>query len=577
MDANRNPNAIEALAPTAPAERIEALDVVRGFALIGIFLMNVEYFNRGMGTMGQGMPTGLSGLDWLASWFIAYFVQGKFWTIFSTLFGMGFALMLARAEKAGRGFIAPYLRRVLALAVFGAAHYIFIWNGDILFSYAVAAGALMIVSYGRAKPILLSMLGLCAIGFVPGLNFAFAIAGGLAFVGLVTLYMRNEKRVSWRGYSMPLSSFVLLALGIVGVIAATVLWLMPNAPEAARAPVTALGIILLIFAFLSARFREPEEKRRLRVGASLYLFMATMTTIGGAVQLLRPVDPPVPAAAPAVAAPAVAAPAVAAPAKEAAKKPPKTEAEKAAERQAARARSLKEFEKANREEERIFSKGTYRESVEFRAREFPAKAVSDALFAVVLIGMFLIGAWFVRSGVMENTRAQLPLFRRLATYLLPVGIGLGLLGSLIARSHTLGDNHDGYGLAQGLLDLGNLGACLGYVGLVIVMLHSNSVFSKVRVLAPAGRMALTNYLTQSVISTFIFYGYALGNWGMPRAWQVVYVAVFFGLQVAFSHWWLARFRYGPMEWVWRAFTYRTMPAMRIGSDTRNIPPAALHG
>src|SRR5258706_3450728 len=149
MEAEINAMHVEPLAPIAASERIQALDVVRGFALIGIFLMNIEYFNRALATMGQGMPKELVGLDWLATWFVNYFVQGKFWTIFSMLFGMGFAVMLTRAERSDRGFIAPYLRRILALAVFGAVHYIFIWQGDILYSYATAAGALMIVLYGR--------------------------------------------------------------------------------------------------------------------------------------------------------------------------------------------------------------------------------------------------------------------------------------------------------------------------------------------------------------------------------------------------------------------------------------------
>ncbi len=127
----RSEIAVARLAPIT--ERIEALDVVRGFALLGIFLMNIEFFNRAMNGIGMGMPEGLTGLNWLASWFILYFVQGKFWTIFSLLFGMGFAVMLTRAQDAGRGFLGPYLRRILALAAFGAAHYIFLWGGDILF------------------------------------------------------------------------------------------------------------------------------------------------------------------------------------------------------------------------------------------------------------------------------------------------------------------------------------------------------------------------------------------------------------------------------------------------------------
>ena len=128
--------------------------MVRGFALLGIFLMNIEFFNRTFASFDEGMPRGLTGMNWLASWFIAYFVQGKFWTIFSLLFGMGFAVMMVRAEQAGREFKKVYLRRVLALAVFGAAHFILLWEGDILFSYAVAALMLMVVLYGKTRPLL---------------------------------------------------------------------------------------------------------------------------------------------------------------------------------------------------------------------------------------------------------------------------------------------------------------------------------------------------------------------------------------------------------------------------------------
>ena len=110
--------------------------------------------------------------------------------------------------------------------------------------------------------------------------------------------------------------------------------------------------------------------------------------------------------------------------------------------------------------------------------------------------------------------------------------------------------------------LGNLPACLGYVGMAILMLHSNSAFAKIRVLAPFGRMALTNYLTQSVICSLYFYGYGLGHWGMARTWQVAFVAVVLALQIVFSHWWLARYRFGPLEWLWRGFTYRETPVMR---------------
>jgi uncharacterized membrane protein YeiB len=67
---------------------------------------------------------------------------------------------------------------------------------------------------------------------------------------------------------------------------------------------------------------------------------------------------------------------------------------------------------------------------------------------------------------------------------------------------------------------------------------------------------------QSLICMVFFYGFALGHWGMPRAEQVLFVLVVYAAQIALSHWWLARFRYGPMEWLWRGFTYRQVPPWR---------------
>jgi hypothetical protein len=60
---------------------------------------------------------------------------------------------------------------------------------------------------------------------------------------------------------------------------------------------------------------------------------------------------------------------------------------------------------------------------------------------------------------------------------------------------------------------------------VVLMLHGGPLVSRIRVLAPMGRMALTNYLTQSLVCALYFHGYAFGQWGMPRAWQVVFVGV----------------------------------------------------
>ena len=179
------------LAPVAPSERIQLLDVLRGFALLGIFLMNVEFFSRSMLEVSSGIEAGLPALDWLADAFVYVFVRGKFWTLFSLLFGMGFAVMLARAQAAGRPFAGLYLRRTFGLLLIGLGHALFVWSGDILFSYALAAFVLLLcfrktpvgrlpkwgaVLYGAV--VALVLLAGAAMAALPDASGAAAAAGG---------------------------------------------------------------------------------------------------------------------------------------------------------------------------------------------------------------------------------------------------------------------------------------------------------------------------------------------------------------------------------------------------------------
>jgi uncharacterized protein len=191
----------------------------------------------------------------------------------------------------------------------------------------------------------------------------------------------------------------------------------------------------------------------------------------------------------------------------------------------------------------------------------------------VLIAMFLLGLWFVRSGIMANTKQHLPLFRKLALFALPFGVGLGLIGSQIA-THAIPGTPNGFQFAQGLLMLGNLPACLGYVAVIVLMLNSR-MFAGIKVLAPFGRMALTNYLTHSLVFSAVFYGYGLGLFGIARIAQLGCVVAMVLVQVPLCHLWLKHFRYGPMEWLWRAITYWQIPAMRVApSNNIGLPHPA---
>jgi uncharacterized membrane protein YeiB len=552
------------LAPTAGNERIEALDVIRGFALIGICIMNVEYFNRAIADLGRGINPNLTGTDFIISFITQYFVTGKFWTIFSLLFGMGFAVMLTRADQAGRSFLAPYLRRIFALAVFGACHSIFLWSGDILFSYSVAAACLLITMYGRPKYIAAGIVLCVLVGLAPkaavlagvpeksapDLGAFLGIAGGLAYFSLIGWWLRGETRV--RKLNMPAVALLLLVVGIIALIAAVVMWLVPGTPREARLGLPVFGLVVTILGILSHKFHEPKSERPWRLGVGMYVFSFSMMTGIGGMMYMLPEKPETVAQAGAVASPE-------------ADKATKAKAEKAAER----AKRLKEREEAVKKEVQVSTSGTYAEHLALRAERFAKHAPGEVGFATILVGMFLLGSWFVRSGIMENTRAHLSLFRKLALFGLPSGIGLGLLGASIAMHSVPGSNGaDGYQLASGLLMLGNLPACLGYVGLVVLMLHSGSVFSRIRVLAPFGRMALTNYLTQSVGGALYYFGWGFGHYGASRLHQMAYVACLVVLQIAFSHFWLSRFRYGPMEWLWRAFTYWTIPPMSLEKPSR---------
>jgi hypothetical protein len=230
------------------------------------------------------------------------------------------------------------------------------------------------------------------------------------------------------------------------------------------------GPLLLLTGWLSWKYHEPAEKRSLRMAVSIYVFAGVAMTAMSLIQHFTP-DPAAAAARPEhsrAAAPGgrrQAAPSAAAPVASALPggKPKKTG--KNARGNEGRAR---EAAQGARRPEGRGSQGLhhrhYLDAVDVARAPFLEKAAGDAGFAVVLTSMFLLGVWFVRSGVMEDTAAHLAFFRKLALYGLPVGIGLGLLTSFIAMSHTPGDRYDGWGIARGLTMLGNLPACLGYVG-----------------------------------------------------------------------------------------------------------------
>jgi uncharacterized protein len=135
------------LLPTSAGERADWLDALRGFALLGILLVNIGVFSgyvfRGPISTWMSVSSAWQSLDPALDFAVSTLAQGKFYSLFSFLFGLGFALQLRRAETMGALAMPIMRRRLTWLFVFGLAHALLIWFGDILTVYAVFGFALL--------------------------------------------------------------------------------------------------------------------------------------------------------------------------------------------------------------------------------------------------------------------------------------------------------------------------------------------------------------------------------------------------------------------------------------------------
>jgi uncharacterized protein len=178
------------------------------------------------------------------------------------------------------------------------------------------------------------------------------------------------------------------------------------------------------------------------------------------------------------------------------------------------------------------------------------------------LGRFLLGAYVARRGWLQNARELLPQVRRIFWIALPLGLAIELARVLIGEAELIAAPS---WVPEAMHVVGVPILDLGYACGLILLFHSARFSRLALVFAPVGRMALTNYLTQGVFIGLILYGFhgglALAGEIEPKIVLPLCLA-FFALQTGFSHWWLGRYRFGPMEWLWRALTYGKRPPMR---------------
>ena len=386
--------------PTPARERIPALDVLRGFALFGILLVNIEDFS---GPNGFGLRTIWDNApDRAAVWLLKCAAEAKFRAVFAFLFGLGFALQLRRGVGDDRAFVARYVRRLAVLLGIGVAHFLLLWEADVLTSYALVGFLLLPFARSSARQVL------CASG----------VLAGLAVMMLCVIVLLATPR--------------------------------PGGPAAV-----------------------PPEK----------------------------------------------------------------------------------VETAN-----VYGHGSYRVVVSCRARQAGSYFGRIVPTAPSTLMLFLLGLAAGKAGLVFESAGHRALLRRLflggllfgvvangiVTVYSPRLMSLPKLGRLpVVASYVLGSPVLG----------------LAYLAGLTLLLLDPAWQARLRPLVAPGRMALTNYLMQSVICTTLFYGYGLGwyNRISPLAGVGLCLAIFMA-QAVLSVWWLRRFRYGPVEWLWRSLTYlRPLP------------------
>ena len=172
-----------------------------------------------------------------------------------------------------------------------------------------------------------------------------------------------------------------------------------------------------------------------------------------------------------------------------------------------------------------------------------------------VLAMFLVGLWVGRSGMLTDITPWIPTLRKVRRW----GFALGLPAAAAQAAFMLGGTGDNPWLK--ILEslayaLGVAPLALAYGTTFVILWQSPAWRDRLARLAPAGRMALTNYLTHTTVALFVFYGIGLGLMGkVGPVWWPLIVVVVISAQVTFCRWWLARFTFGPMEWIWRQATY----------------------
>jgi uncharacterized protein len=181
-------------------------------------------------------------------------------------------------------------------------------------------------------------------------------------------------------------------------------------------------------------------------------------------------------------------------------------------------------------------------------------------------GMMLLGMGLLKLGVFSAARG-----RRFYLALMLLGYTGGLLINGYTAYRTIESKFEPINMWWNVAtyDAGRLTMTLGHVGLILLVFQAGRLRWLTSRLAAVGQMALSNYLMQSLICTTLFYGHGFGLYGKLERYQLYFVVLgVWTFQLLLSPLWLRYYRFGPMEWLWRSLTYRTLQPLRMQAPAR---------
>jgi len=393
------------------SERILLMDALRGFALLGILMVNWMIMSwPQLWTDMLHLEKWTSNIDKAAIWLIHYLFEYKFFSLFSFLFGMGFAVQFMKAKDNGENFIPYYLRRQFLLLLIGIAHAWLLWPGDFLVLYALQGMLLIIFRKAREKTLLIWSVVFLLIPFLMSLAFyAFASSGEEA----ITMLRNDFEKVI-----------------------------------------------------------RPDIINHIEQSYAMY-----------------PSD-----------------------------------------------------NAADVWKIRINDTGRFYESLPF--------------WWWNSFAMFLLGLYAGKKRFFQRLGELNPLIWKLWIVTAIFGFGGNVIFVWAYHLQNLFVPNE-YNVIYAFMQILSVPSLTTFYVCSFALLSQNISGQKLlSIFAPMGRIALTNYVMQSLIISLILFGFGMGYYGkIAPSWGILCCLGIFSFQLLFSHWYVRYFSYGPLEWIWRKFTY----------------------